>query len=101
MNSAVFLDFAINGAQILVILSIMIGFVRLARGPSLPDRIIALDMMTVSIATFCAIFAISRNDSMFLDIVVVLGLVGFLATVAMARFAETWLKRVARQDSSQ
>jgi multisubunit Na+/H+ antiporter MnhF subunit len=100
MTGPQFLELAIYGAQILVILSIMLGFIRLALGPSLPDRIIALDMMTVSIAAFCAIFAIERDNSMFLDIVVVLGLVGFLATVAMARFSETWLRRLAKREDS-
>lgn len=97
MSGPEFLSFAIDMAQVLIILSIILAFVRLALGPSLPDRIIALDMMTVSITAFCALFAVSRNDSIFLDIVVVLALIGFLATVAMARFAETWLNRVRKQ----
>lgn len=99
MSGPDFLLFAIDAAQLLVILSIILAFVRLALGPSLPDRIIALDMMTVSITAFCALFAIGREDSIFLDIVVVLALVGFLATVAMARFSETWLKRVSKQET--
>lgn len=72
----------------LIMLSILLGFVRLARGPSLADRVVALDMMTVSIVAFCALFSIRTNDPVFLDIALVLALVGFLATVALARFAE-------------
>lgn len=101
MSGQEFLPLAIDGALLLIILSIILAFVRLALGPSLPDRIIALDMMTVSITAFCALFAISRNDPIFLDIVIVLALVGFLATVAMARFSETWLNRVNRKDNTQ
>ncbi len=101
MSGPEFLSFAIDAAQLLVIASIILAFVRLALGPSLPDRIIALDMMTVSITAFCGIFAISRNDAIFLDIVVVLALIGFLATVAMARFAETWLTRVSKQEAGK
>lgn len=99
MSGPEFLTFAIDAAQILVIASIILAFVRLALGPSLPDRIVALDMMTVSITAFCALFAIGRDDAIFLDIVVVLALVGFLATVAMARFSETWLNRISRQEA--
>jgi len=99
MTGPEFLTFAIDAAQLLVIGSIILAFVRLALGPSLPDRIIALDMMTVSITAFSALFAISLNDATFLDIVIVLALVGFLATVAMARFAETWLKRINQPES--
>lgn len=101
MSGPDFLTFAIDAAQLLVILSIILAFIRLALGPSLPDRIIALDMMTVSITAFCALFAISQGNSTFLDIVVVLALVGFLATVAMARFSETWLNRINKQRGTQ
>lgn len=101
MTGATFFSIAIDVSQILVILSIILAFGRLAMGPSLADRIVALDMMTVSIMAFCALFAISRGDVVFLDIVVVLALVGFLATVAMARFSETFLTRLNRQETSK
>jgi multisubunit Na+/H+ antiporter MnhF subunit len=101
MTGPAFLSFAIDASQILVILSIMLAFGRLAMGPSLADRIVALDMMTVSITAFCALFAVSREDVVFLDIVIVLALVGFLATVAMSRFSETFLNRLNRQESSK
>lgn len=101
MTGPAFLSIAIDVSQILVIVSIMLAFGRLAMGPSLADRIVALDMMTVSITAFCALFAISRGDVVFLDIVIVLALVGFLATVAMARFSETFLTRLNRQETSK
>lgn len=100
MSGSEFLIFAVDAAQILIIASIILAFVRLALGPSLPDRIIALDMMTVSITAFCALFAISRNDATFLDIVIVLALVGFIATVAMARFSDVFLNRLNKESKS-
>lgn len=87
------LDIAISLGFALVMLSVLLGFVRLARGPTLADRVVALDMMTVSIVAFCAIFAIYADSSVFLDVGIVLALVGFLATVALARFAERRLER--------
>ena len=101
MTGSTFLTFAIDASQLFVILAIMLAFGRLALGPSLADRIVALDMMTVSITAFCALFAMSRKDVVFLDIVIVLALVGFLATVAMARFSETFLTRLHREDTSK
>ncbi|MEM1360450.1 MAG: cation:proton antiporter [Pseudomonadota bacterium] len=85
---------AVNISFGLIILSILLGFYRLARGPSLADRVVALDMMTVSIVAFCALFAIRTDDTVFLDIALVLALVGFLATVALARFAERGLEKM-------
>ena len=71
-----------------VILSLAVAFVRLARGPSLADRVVALDMMTVTLIAVCGILAISTGELALLDVALVLALVGFLATVALARYAE-------------
>lgn len=80
-----------------IMLSILLSFVRLIRGPSLADRVVALDMMTVSIVAFAALFAIRTDDPVFLDIALVLALIGFLTTVALARFAERQLESMNRE----
>ena len=72
----------------MVMVSVALGFVRLAKGPTLADRVVALDMMTVIIVAFCGLYAIFADEAAFLDVGIVLALVGFLATVALARFAE-------------
>ena len=59
---------------------------RVLKGPTLPDRVLALDMLvTVSIG-FIAVTGISTHAAFNVDIAIALGLVGFLATVAFARF---------------
>ena len=95
-----FVAIAIDISFGLIILSILLGFVRLFRGPSLADRVVALDMMTVSIVAFCALFAIRTDDPVFLDIALVLALVGFLTTVALARFAERQLETLNRDENA-
>jgi multicomponent Na+:H+ antiporter subunit F len=72
----------------MVMVALAVAFVRLAKGPSLADRVVALDMMTITIIVFCGIYAIFTRDASFLDVAVVLALIGFLATVALARYAE-------------
>jgi multicomponent Na+:H+ antiporter subunit F len=86
-------------AQLLILAGILLGFIRLAKGPTLPDRIVALDMMTISLVAFSAIFAVQTSNSAFLDIVVVLALIGFVATVAMARFSERFLRQTTPEDA--
>jgi len=81
----------------MVILGVAFAFVRLLKGPSLSDRIVALDMMTVLIVSFCGLYAIRSDDTAFVDVAIVLALVGFLATVALARFVE---RRVAQTDKA-
>ena len=97
MTGAGFLNVATTIGISLVLLSLLFGFLRLARGPSFSDRVVALDMMTVSIVAFCAMLAVRTGVAAFLDVGIVLALIGFLATVALARFAERGLHR--RRDS--
>ena len=87
-----------NGAHILVLVEqvvfVMIGiallltFVRLAHGPSLSDRIIALDLTTVIAVGLIAMVAFEAEQPIFLDAAIVLALVSFLGTVAFARYLE-------------
>ena len=98
MTSAEFLDIAVEASLAMVILSVALALIRLAMGPSLPDRVVALDMMTVAIVGLCGLAAKSSNDRAFLDVALVLALVGFLATVALARFAE---RRLIRRENTE
>lgn len=82
------LDGAVTFGFVMVFAAVALALWRLARGPSLPDRIMALDMMTVAIVAFCGLAAIRSGQTAYLDVALVLGLVGFLATVALSRFAE-------------
>lgn len=83
-----FLAWAIDISFGLVMIAIALGFYRIARGPSLADRVVSLDMMTISIMGFCGLYAIFADSTAFIDVAIVVALIGFLATVALARFAE-------------
>ena len=83
-----FLALALDIGTGLILLTTALSLVRLVIGPSLPDRVVALDMMTVSIVAFCGLAAIRFDEPAFLDVALALALVGFLATAALARFAE-------------
>ncbi|ENN86192.1 PhaF2 protein [Rhizobium freirei PRF 81] len=62
---------------------------RVVAGPTLPDRILALDMLVAIAIGFIAVIAIKTGFLLYIDIAISLGLVGFLATVAFARFVLT------------
>ena len=87
------LQTAIDVSFILVMLGVAFAFVRLIKGPSLSDRVVALDMMTILIVSFCGLYAILADDDAFIDVAIVLALVGFLATAALARFVERAVMR--------
>jgi multicomponent Na+:H+ antiporter subunit F len=80
---------------VLVMAGIGLAFVRLIKGPTLPDRVVALDTMTVLIVAFCGLFVFESGSTAFLDVAVVLALVGFLATLALARFVDRRSGRAA------
>jgi multicomponent Na+:H+ antiporter subunit F len=65
-----------------------LGFFRLALGPSLPDRVVALDFMTAVAVAVAGLWAIASDDPVFLDVAMVLALITFVGTVAFARYLE-------------
>ncbi|PDT08787.1 cation:proton antiporter [Rhizobium sp. M1] len=79
---------AVASATALVILglALLLTVWRVVAGPTLPDRILALDMLTGIAIGFIAVIAVKTGFSLYIDIAISLGLVGFLATVAFARF---------------
>lgn len=82
------LSMALDAAFVLIMAAIVLAFLRLVRGPSLPDRVVALDLVTILAVAFCGLFAIFSGEPAFLDVAIALALVAFLATVAFARFTE-------------
>jgi multicomponent Na+:H+ antiporter subunit F len=77
-----------NLALALVGLALFLAFIRLVRGPTLPDRVVALDLMGVLAVGMLAAYAVATNQAVLLDPAAVLALVGFLGTVAFARYLE-------------
>lgn len=82
------LSTALDISFVLVMLGVVGGFIRLVKGPTLPDRIVALDMMTVLIVSFCGLYAILSGETAFVDVAIVVAIIGFLATVALARYVD-------------
>lgn len=86
MTGPQFFELAIYIAFALSILAFLLTIFRLALGPSLPDRILALDLLVILGIGFIVIFTLATGYYAYLDMAIALGLVGFLATIAFARF---------------
>lgn len=67
-------------------LALLLAIIRLVRGPTLPDRILALDLITTLAMGFIITVAILTGFYLYLDIAISLALVGFLSTAALARY---------------
>ena len=80
------LSAATSFALIVMAIALLLTVWRALKGPTLPDRIIALDMLVAIAIGFIAALALKTGFYLYVDIAISLGLVGFLATVAFARF---------------
>jgi multicomponent Na+:H+ antiporter subunit F len=69
-------------------LSIGAALIRVVRGPSLADRIVALDLVAYLAMGFLGTYAILVGQKTYIDAVLVLALLAFLGTVAVARYIE-------------
>jgi len=72
----------------MLIVALGLALVRLVRGPRLLDRVVALDFMVVVGIGFIAAHAMATGKTAFLDVALVLALLGFLGTVAFATYVE-------------
>ncbi|MCA1441544.1 cation:proton antiporter [Ensifer sp. IC4062] len=83
------LSAAIGFALLLLSAALLLTVLRIVRGPTLPDRVLGLDMLVAIAIGLIAVIAIKTGFDLYIDIAIALGLVGFLATVAFARFILT------------
>lgn len=82
INVVIWLSFAILSV------SLLLSFVRLLIGPTLPDRVVALELMASLTVGFIGVHSIASQRFAFLDVAMVLALTAFLAAVGFARFLE-------------
>ena len=68
--------------------ALLIAFIRLVKGPTLPDRIVATDLFGVLVVGLIAVLAGSSGVHATLDAAIVIALVGFLGTIAYATYVE-------------
>jgi multicomponent Na+:H+ antiporter subunit F len=61
---------------------------RIVRGPSAPDRVVALDLLTVVVIGMIAAYEVATDQPVYLDVAITLALISFLGTVAFARYVE-------------
>ena len=75
-------------SQIIMGLALVLTLVRVERGPSLPDRVVALELFSTTVVGLVGVYAIQSGVASFLDAAIVIALMGFLAAIGFARFLE-------------
>ena len=61
---------------------------RIGRGPSAPDRTVAIDILGIVIVGFCAIICIGTKKAFCLNVALAWALLSFIGTIALAKFLE-------------
>ena len=68
--------------------ALIVAFIRLVKGPTLPDRIVAIDLFGVLVVGLIVVLAGRSGVRATLDAAIVIALVGFLGTIAYATYVE-------------
>ena len=93
MTADLLLEYSCNVARTVIALSLLIALYRLVSGPTLPDRIVAVDMLSFLVVAYIAVLVVATKNVAFLDAASALALITFLSTVAFARYIERWGER--------
>lgn len=72
----------------LVGLGILFAIIRLLKGPTPADRVVALDTFNIIVIGVIALLAYSFNNSLYLDIAIVYAILAFIETIVFARYLE-------------
>ncbi len=75
-------------ANVILGASLMLALWRFARGPSLPDRVVALELTSMLTVGIVLVQVASGFASLLLDVAVTLALIGFLGTLTFAYYLE-------------
>jgi multicomponent K+:H+ antiporter subunit F len=80
------LDWALSFALGAVALAMLLCGWRLLRGPTLPDRILALDTLTINAVALAVLAGLQARSALLFEAALIIALLGFASTVALARF---------------
>ncbi|MCI3923643.1 Na(+)/H(+) antiporter subunit F1 [Paenibacillus sp. TRM 82003] len=82
------IDAALVFALVVLSLSVLGSLYRVLKGPSMPDRIIALDMIGIHLISIITIVSIMLRTEAYVELVLLIGIVAFLGTIAFSKYIE-------------
>jgi multicomponent Na+:H+ antiporter subunit F len=73
---------------IVLVVAVVLAFIRLVFGPSLPDRVVALDLIATLLVGLIAVYAIATDEAIILRVAMVVALFNFVGTIAFAYYLQ-------------
>ncbi|KPF50673.1 cation:proton antiporter [beta proteobacterium AAP121] len=86
MNGATVLGWALDFAVLAVAAAVLMCLWRLLRGPSLPDRVLALDTLYINAIALAVLLGLRQGSALFFEAALIIAMLGFVSTVAAARY---------------
>jgi len=83
-----FIEIAADVSTVIIGLSLLLIFIRIVIGPSIEDRIVALDLLAANAIGFIAVYSIGSGTTTFLDVGLILSILAFMGTVGFAFYLE-------------
>ena len=70
----------------LIVPALLLNLYRLLRGPTLPDRALALDTMYINAIALIVLYGIATDGKLYFEAGMLIALIGFVSTVAVAKY---------------
>ncbi|HSC83802.1 MAG TPA: K+/H+ antiporter subunit F [Pseudomonas sp.] len=67
-------------------LALLLATARLVKGPSLPDRVLALDTLYINAIALIILYGIWKGTELFFEVALLIAVLGFVSTVAVAKY---------------
>ena len=85
-EAAAWLTLALQGAVTLAALLTLVAGYRVIVGPTTPDRVVGLDVIATNVVAVGLVYAMLSQRGFFLEVSLVLAIIGFISTVTVARY---------------
>lgn len=82
------MEMVLYTAMVIITIAVLGIFVRIIKGPYPPDRILGLDAIGTNLIALIAIWSMISRTYVYLDLMLLIGVMSFIGTVAYARFLE-------------
>ncbi|WP_137283329.1 monovalent cation/H+ antiporter complex subunit F [Halorussus salinisoli] len=76
----------VNGALVLTAALTLLAGYRVIEGPTVPDRVVALDTIATNVVAIAALFALATGEGLFVTVSLVLAIIGFISTIAVSQY---------------
>lgn len=80
------LQYTLYFSQFCLLLAMIFCTLRLLRGPTAQDRVLALDTLWMIVMLFTLVLGISFGDQVYFELALLIALTGFVSTIALAKF---------------